>query len=123
MLAVGWGVRDDNCRSACPDSPWGRETVSSIGAVFDRRTLQGSIENGEWGGYDGHKRKKGLKLHLAVDTLREFLALVVTPADAHGHAQVAELAEAVQEATGDTIEVVYVDQCYTGRDVEAASDG
>ena len=73
--------------------------------------------------YDGHKRRKGSKLHLAVDTLGEFLALVVTPADGQDRAQVEELAAAVQDATGDTVELAYVDQGYTGQEAEAAADG
>ena len=97
--------------------------MSPTAAIFDSRTLQGSVENGDRGGYDGHKRKKGTKLHLAVDTLGEFLALVVTAADEQERAQVAELAEAVQEATGDAVEVAYVDHGYTGSDAEAAAEG
>jgi transposase len=92
-------------------------------AIFDSRTLQGSVENGERGGYDGHKKRKGSKLHLAVDTLGEFLALVVTPANEQDRAHVAELAAAVQEATGGTVEVAFVDQGYTGHDADAAADG
>ncbi len=92
-------------------------------AIFDSRTLLGSVENGERGGYDGHKKKKGSKLHLAVDTLGEFLALVVTPANEQDRAQVAELAAAVQDATGDSIEVAYVDQGYTGQETAVAADG
>jgi transposase len=90
-------------------------------AIFDSRTLSGTIESGQRGGYDGHKKRKGTKLHLAVDTLGEFLALVVTPANAQDRAQVEELAEAVQEATGDTIEVAFVDQGYTGQETEDAA--
>src|SRR5512137_3177075 len=48
-------------------------------AVFDGRTLQSSPESGARAGYDGHKRKKGAKVHIAVDTLGHLLALVVTP--------------------------------------------
>jgi transposase len=92
-------------------------------AIFDSRTLQGSVENGERGGYDGHKKKKGSKLHLAVDTLGEFLALVVTPADEGDREQVADLAAAVQEATGDSVEVAFVDQGYSGADAEQAAAG
>lgn len=92
-------------------------------AIFDSRTLPGSIENGDRGGYDGHKKRKGSKLHLAVDTLGEFLALVVTPANEQDRDQVEELAAAVQDATGDNIELAYVDQGYTGEDAEAAADG
>ncbi len=66
--------------------------------------------------------RKGSKLHLAVDTLGEFLALVVTPADNQDRAQVAEMAGAVQKATGDTVEASYVDQGYPGADAEAEAE-
>ncbi len=99
------------------------KTIEPTAAIFDSRTLQGTPESGERAGYDGHKKKKGSKLHLAVDTLGEFLALVVTPANEQDREQVEELAAAVQDATGDTIELAYVDQGYTGRDAEAAADG
>lgn len=97
------------------------KSVTPTAAIFDSRTLQGSVENGDRGGYDGHKKRKGSKLHLAVDTLGEFLALVVTPANAQDRAQVAELAAAVQAATGNQIELVFVDQGYTGQAAEAAA--
>ena len=90
-------------------------------AIIDSRTLQGSVENGDRGGYDGHKKKKGTKLHLAVDTLGQFLAMAVTPADEGDRAQVAGLTEAIQEATGETVEVVFVDQGYTGQEAEDAA--
>jgi transposase len=99
------------------------KSIEPTAAIFDSRTLSGSIENGDRGGYDGHKKRKGTKLHLAVDTLGEFLALVVTPADEQDRAQVAELAARVQEVTGDTVEVAFVDQGYTGRDAEEAAVG
>jgi transposase len=99
------------------------KSVDPTAAIVDSRTLQGSIENGDRSGYDGHKKRKGSKLHLAVDTLGEFLALVVTPANAQDRAQVEELAAAVQQATGNTIELAYVDQDYTGDDAAAAADG
>lgn len=92
-------------------------------AIIDSRTLQGSVENGDRGGYDGHKRKKGTKLHLAVDTLGEFLALVVTPADASDREQVEAVAAAIQEATGDTVDLAYVDQGYTGTDAAEQAAG
>src|SRR5436305_2252802 len=89
-------------------------------AIFDSRTMQSTPESGQRAGYDGHKRKKGSKVHLAVDTLGHLLALLVTPADAQERAQVERLAAAVQEATGETVEVAYVDQGYTG--AEPAQD-
>ena len=50
-------------------------------AIFDSRTLQSTPESGGRAGYDGAKRKKGSKVHAAVDTLGHLLALHVTPAD------------------------------------------
>src|SRR5215469_3508629 len=38
-------------------------------AIFDSRTLQSSPESGARAGYDGAKRRKGSKTHLAVATL------------------------------------------------------
>lgn len=82
--------------------------------VIDSRTLQSSPESGGRAGYDGHTRKKGSKVHMAVDTLGQLLALVVTPADEGDRARVGELAKEVQEATGESVEVAFVDQGYTG---------
>jgi transposase len=88
-------------------------------AILDSRTLQSTPESGGRAGYDGAKRRKGSKTHVAVDTLGHLLALLVTPADEQDRAQVAELAEAVQEATGQTVGVAFVDQGYTGEQAEA----
>jgi len=85
-------------------------------AIFDSRTLQSSPESGGRAGYDGAKRRKGSKTHMAVDTLGHLLALLVTPADEQDRAQVAQLAQAVQEVTGQSAEVAFVDQGYTGDD-------
>lgn len=91
----------------------GRKAQPS-GAIFDSRTLQSTPESGARAGYDGAKRRKGSKTHIAVDTLGHLLALVVTSADQQDRAQVAQLAESVQTVTGDRIEVAFVDQGYTG---------
>src|SRR5829696_3112310 len=96
----------------------GRNALPSA-AVFDSRTLQSSPESGARAGYDGAKRRKGSKTHIAVDTLGHLLALIVTPADEQDRAQVKELAEAVQEVTGESVELAFVDQGYTG---EAAAE-
>jgi transposase len=82
--------------------------------ILDARTLQSTPESGARAGYDGHQKRKGSKTHIAVDTLGHLLALLVTPANEQERAQVAELAEAVQEVTGDTVELAYVDQGDTG---------
>jgi len=49
-------------------------------AILDGRTMQSTPESGERAGYDGYKRKKGSKVHAAVDTLGHLLALKVTAA-------------------------------------------
>ena len=87
-------------------------------AIFDGRTMQSTPESGQRAGYDGYKRKKGSKIHLAVDTLGYLLALKVTPANEQERQQVQELAAEVQEATGENIEVAFVDQGYTGEQAQ-----
>lgn len=91
-----------------------KEQPSAV--IFDGRTVQSTPESGERAGYDGYKRKKGSKIHSAVDTLGLLLAAYVTPANEQEPAQVKELAEAVQEVTQNSVEVAFVDQGYTGDD-------
>jgi transposase len=87
--------------------------------ILDSRTLQSTPESGARAGYDGAKRRKGSKVHVAVDTLGDLLAAFVTSADEQDRAQVEQLATAVQAVTGETVELAYVDQGYTG---EAPAD-
>jgi transposase len=54
-------------------------------------------------------------VHAAVDTLGHLLALHVTAASEQDRAQVERLAEEVQQITGRSVEVAYVDQGYTGQ--------
>ncbi len=86
-------------------------------AIFDSRTLQSSVESGARAGYDGHKHKRGSKVHIAVDTLGELLALHVSPANIGDRDAVAALAASVQEATGGQVTLAYVDAGYTGEEV------
>jgi transposase len=88
-------------------------------AIFDGRTLQSTPESGGRAGYDGAKKKKGSKVHVAVDTSGNLPALTVTAADEQERAQVAELTAKIQEVTGGTVEIAFVDQGYTG---EAAAN-
>jgi transposase len=94
-------------------------------AIFDGRTLQSTPESGNRAGYDGYKRKKGSKVHAAVDTLGHLLALKVTPAQEQERAQVGDLAKQVQAATEQKVKVAFVDQGYTGETpaAEAAKEG
>jgi transposase len=83
-------------------------------AILDSRTLRSTPESGPRGGYDGHKNKKGSKVHAAVDTLGHLLALRVSPANEDDRQEVKELCEEIQRATGENVELAYVDQGYTG---------
>jgi len=100
-------------------------TDTPTAAIFDSRTSQSTPESGHRAGYDGAKRRKGSKVHLAIDTLGDLLALHVTPADAQDRTQVDVLAAAIQEVTGGTVEVAFVDQGYTGETpaADAAAHG
>jgi transposase len=86
-----------------------------------RRGGQSTPESGARAGYDGAKRRKGSKVHAAVDTPGHLLALHVTPADEQDRAQVGELARQVQELTGDNDAIAYVDQGYTGEAAQVAA--
>jgi transposase len=90
-----------------------RQAVPSA-VILDSRTLQSTPESGGRAGYDGAKRRKGSKVHAAVDTLGHLLAVKVTAANEQDRAQVKELAQAVQAATGEKVQLAYVDQGYTG---------
>ena len=102
----------------------GREAQPSA-TILDGRTLQSTPESGRRAGYDGAKKKNGSKVHAAVDTLGNLLALKVTAANEQERAQVAELAAQVQGVTGGTVEVAFVDQGYTGEQAaeQAAANG
>jgi transposase len=89
--------------------------------LIDSRTLQSTPESGARAGYDGAKRRKGSKVHIAVDTLGHLLALKVTAADQGDRTQVAALAEEVQQVTGKSVELAYVDQGYTGQNTAEAA--
>lgn len=89
--------------------------------ILDGRTVQSTPESGARAGYDGHKRRKGSKVHMAVDTLGHLLALQVTPANAQERAQVRELVHQVQAVTAEQVQIAYVDQGYTGTEPAAAA--
>lgn len=82
--------------------------------ILDSRTLRSTPESGSRGGYDGAKRKKGSKLDAAVDTLGYLLALRVSPANEDERKEVEKLCEEIQRASGENVELAYVDQGYTG---------
>jgi transposase len=98
----------------------GREATPTA-IVLDGRVLQSTPESGHRAGYNGGKRRKGSTAHLAVDTLGHLLRVVITPANEQERAQVGELCRHVQEITGQTVTVGFVDQGYTGEETEYAA--
>ena len=90
-------------------------------AILDSRTLRSTPESGARASYDGAKRKKGSKIHIAVDTLVHLLASHVTTAGEQDRAQVGVLAQAIQDATGQSVEFAWVDQGYTGETAQDAA--
>jgi transposase len=49
-----------------------------------------------------------------VDTLGHLLALLLSPANEQERTYVGELADRVQQATGESVQIAFVDQGYTG---------
>jgi transposase len=92
----------------------GEREAQPTATILDGRTLQSTPGSGGRAGFDGAKKKRGSKVHIAVDALGHLLALRVTAANEQERAQVAELTARVQEVTGGTVEVAFVDQGYTG---------
>ena len=70
-------------------------------------------ESGARAGCDGAKRRKRFKVHIAVDTAGSFAGAQGHAASKSDREQVAALAEGVQEVTGSTAALAYVDQGYT----------
>lgn len=95
-----------------------REPTPSA-AIYDSRTLSSTPESGQRAGYNGHKKRRGSKVHVAVDTLGHLLALKVTAANEDDRTQVEALSAELQEATGESVEIAYVDQGYTGENAAA----
>jgi hypothetical protein len=87
----------------------GRE-ASPTAVVIGSRTLRGTPESGHRDAYDGAKRKKGSKVHIAVDKLGHLLARHVARSDKQYRSQVWRIAKAVQKATDQSIGVACVDQ-------------
>lgn len=82
--------------------------------IPDSRALRSTPESDARAGYDGAKRRKGSNVHAVADTLSRLLALRVTVADEQDRAQVGVLAEAVQQITGEHVELACVGRGYTG---------
>lgn len=73
--------------------------------VADGRTLRLSCEAGQCSGYDGYKRKRGSKVHMAVDTLGRRLAVHMTLVNERELAQTLKFREAVQTVIEHTVQL------------------
>jgi transposase len=114
-MAQGGSVRGDDPRFLRVLLRLSKERTSEpTAAIVDSRTLRSTPESGSRGGYDGHKNKKGSKVHAAVDTLGDLLAVRVGPANEDDRKELEKLSEEIQKATGENVELAYVDQGYTG---------
>ena len=91
-------------------------------AIIDSRTLRSTLESGTRAGYDGAKRKRGSKVHMAVDRFGHRLAPHVTPADVGDRIAVKRLAANIQDATGDSVQLAHVDQGDTREAAAGAAD-
>ena len=67
-------------------------TEEPSAAIFDSRTMQSMPESGTRAGYDGAKRRRGSKVHRAVDILGHLLAAHVTVANEQDRSQSSALA-------------------------------
>src|ERR1700729_430871 len=112
MRAGGFEILVEDVRSLLRELAGPKPQPTAM--IVDSRTLQSTPESGARAGYHGAKRRKGSKVHAAVDTLGHLLALHVTAADQQDRAQVEQLAAEVQRITEENIELAYVDQGYTG---------
>jgi transposase len=87
----------------------GRAAAPSA-AIFDSRTLPSTPESGTRAGYDGATRWRGSQVPMAVDTLGHLWAAHVTAANEQDRRQVSPVAATGPEATGDAVDVAFVDQ-------------
>jgi len=92
----------------------GGRNPSPTAVILDGRTLQSTPGSGARAEFDGHKMRNGSKVHVGVDALGHLLAVRVATGGEQERAQVADLAAAGQEATGQTVTPAYADQGYTG---------
>jgi transposase len=89
----------------------GRNPEPTAAIFDDGRTLQSTPESGPRASYDGYKRRKGSKVHMAVDTLGHLLALHVTPPTSRSGTKSPCFRRAVQKATGQSSHATHDTTC------------
>ena len=71
--------------------------------------LRSTPESGARAGYDGAKRKRGSKVHMAVDTLGHLAGRAHHTRNVGDREEVDRLAEAIQDVTGENVSLAYAD--------------
>jgi transposase len=113
-MAQGGSVRGDDPRFAHTSAAFEGEYFGADGGQSGLSHVEVDPESGSRGGYDGHKNKKGSKVHATMDTLGHLLAVCVGPANEDDRKELEKHSEEIQKATGENVVLAYVDQGYTG---------
>jgi putative transposase len=91
----------------------GREANSSI-AIADSQSVKTTEKRGRSTGFDGGKKVKGRKRHIVVDSQGFVLGVLVTEANAPERLGAVVVFDEARDKLS-RLEVVYVDQGYSGR--------
>ena len=90
----------------------GRKTSPSA-AIIDCQSVKTSVVGGPERGFDNHKKVKGRKRHIIVDTMGLLLAVVVHAANAHETKTALKLLEKLYKRV-PRLKRIFADQAYQG---------
>jgi putative transposase len=85
-------------------------------AIMDSQSVKSVEESASISGYDGHKRVKGRKRHLVVDTLGLPIAVYVTPADLSDSAGARKLLSGLAPLL-PRLKKIWADAAYRGKEL------
>jgi transposase len=92
--------------------------------AVDGTTIEAGKGEGEMVGYDGHRHRKGSKVHVAVTAESLPLSIVIGPGDEHDGMRLVEVVDGIRVKRGigrpiSRPEEVYADSAYDSRRVRA----